>query len=296
MKNNLLKFIFIIFLLNTNILNAQDFYQFYKIPQYFNSAFSGIRSCSNISLTNNILPIKQGVNIISNNLLIDIYIEKISGGLFFGVSKKSMHQSVFSELNFSFGYSYHNKLSQKYRFSLSTQTKFKRSSFDATTLVFPSMISPYSSTITEHNELIYSHINKNIEFSGGFVLYSKNSYYSIFVNNFFGIYFNNEYQNLSSLSFIAENRLIQKTNRFNLSINYKSLITKYYQKMHIGGLIEFLDFEIGAFSIFNKFDKVIAIGKNFIRAIITIIFQSVIATLYFQKKHSQKKYIHTKLI
>lgn len=254
--------LFIVFILGLTKISAQEFYQFYNIPQYYNSAFSGIEKCSNIVLSNNIHPVSSGINFVSNDLFVDFYVPKISGGLKLDISKTSSPNNVFSSTNFAFAYSYHNKILKKIRFSMSIQVKYNQESFKVSDLIFPNMITPYSNIIFSSNELIVSRLFSNFIFAGGFVLYNENSYFSAFVDNFYSVYINDEINIRNNLVLLTEKQLFKKKNNYTLKLNSSIIICKYFQSFSTGLIFQLKQVEIGLFSLQNVYNKSLENGLN----------------------------------
>ena len=251
---------FIIIFLAFSDATAQEFNQFYNIPHYYNSAFAGIKKCSSISVNNNILPVATGVNFKTNNLLIDWYIPKISGGLKFGVAKKTSPQDVFSSLNLTFAYSYHIKLSYKYRLSLSVQSVFNQENFNSANLIFPNMISPYSTVILPNNEPIINKTCRGFKFAGGFVLYNNDSYFSVYIDNFYSIYADKENNAKTAVIILSEKEIFHKSKKTTITLNSMIFSSKYSQNISTGGILKINQLNFGIFSKQNYFEKKLTNG------------------------------------
>jgi Type IX secretion system membrane protein PorP/SprF len=254
--------LFIVFVFAITKISAQEFFQFYNIPQYYNSAFAGIEKCSNIVVSNNIHPVISGINFISNDLFLDTYVPKISGGLKFDVSRVSSPNNVFSSTNFAFAYAYHNKIYKKLRFSMSVQVKYNQESFKLSNLIFPNMITPYSNVLLPSNELVASRLFRSIIFGGGLVLYNNNLYFSGFVDNFYSIYINDEIITKTRLVLLTEKQLLKKKNNYVLKLNSAMIISKYFQNFSTGLIFQLKQVEIGLFSLQNFYNKSLVNGMN----------------------------------
>ena len=248
-KLNKSKITFFIILLSTFFnISAQEFEQFYTMPQYYNSAFAGIEKCSNISTNNHFHPIVNGVHFLSNNLLLDIYISEISGGLKFSLTRSSTPDNIFTSLDFAFGYSYHLKLSKKIRLALSIQTTFIQKNINSSNLIYPSSISPFSNTVIPNNEPIINNLYRNFNFASGFVLYNRKSYFSIFVDNFYSLYIENKQTQNTNLVLLTEKQAITLPHKFFINISSIIIISKNFKNFSTGMIIKNKQFKLGLFS------------------------------------------------
>ena len=257
-KRKITFFIIVFFAFST--ISAQKFEQFYNIPHYYNSAFAGIEKCSDISFNNNFLPIVGTQNFYNNNLLLNLYLPKISGGLKFGVSKKTSPQNVFSSLNLAFAYSYHFKISTNHHLSLSLQSKYNQESFNSSNLIFPNMITPYSNIILSNNEPILNKTYRNFEFAGGFVLYNKNSYFSIYLDDFYSLYIEEKGHAESTVIFLTEKIIYQKRSKFEIVLNSAIFLSKNYYNFSTGIILKTKQLNFGLFSKQNLFETNLANG------------------------------------
>lgn len=215
-------------------LFSQDFNQIFQIPQYYNAAFTGVDKCSKIILSNKYHPISFEQNFFINNLLVDLSIKKISGGLKINIHRENTPNKIFSKNSFSFGYAYNNNLTRKIRFSLATQINYLNESINSQNLVFPNMLSLYSNEISLENEIINKEKKNSINFGFGGLLYSKTTFFSFFVDNFWNIELKNRTTKPFVIRLLAEKQLVRRDYFGKINLNTAFFISKYFQNSFIG--------------------------------------------------------------
>ncbi len=245
-KKILIKVILFLFLTNSSF--SQELRQFSIIPQNYNSAFAGINKCKNINFSNRIHLLSIGQFFYSNSLIADGYFNKLSGALLLKISNSSAPDNVFNSQSISFAYSYHLKLSKKYMMSLSLGTQYLSENFNNNNLIFPDMLSVWSSTVSQSAEFVPAYRNKTINFNAGAIFWTQNYYLSTSVNNFLPLNLNQDKINNVLITILGERKNIGIYNNVLMSINSAVFMSNYFIDVSNGLTLSVLKFNFGAFT------------------------------------------------
>ncbi len=253
-------YIIIVCLFIPQISIAQRFVQVFNYPLFYNSAFAGTESCSNTLLINELHPMGGGLNFYSNNLLVDFKINSINSGLKFNILHKATPQKVFVNQSFAFAYAYNNKITRKIRFSLSVQAKYHTFKISQSNLIFPNMLSVYSNQVENNTEILSLAKNNNIYFGGGGLIYGKNFYFSVFVDNFFAIYQKEAPKTPLTICFIGDKKLFSIKRNFKIKFNTALFYSNKFINSINTILLKNKQFSVGLLSLQNFYNNQLSNG------------------------------------
>lgn len=183
-KQIFLPVLLLFLMLNTNGV-AQDpiFTQFYANPLYLNPAFAGSARCPRVNLNyRNQWPGVQGTYV-TYSASVDRHVDAIHGGLGFLATSDNAGKGVLSTTSVSGIYSYLLDVSHTFSIRFGFQATFFQKKIDWSKLNFGDMIDARRGFVysTQEEEKLKS--RSNVDFSAGFLGYSKNYYFGAAVHH-----------------------------------------------------------------------------------------------------------------
>lgn len=258
-KNRVVILFFVCFFFIENS-KAQEVRQFSVLPHNYNIGFAGISKCKNINLSNNIHPLNLNQFFYSNTLIYEGYQPKLSGGILIKFNNQTYPDNVFSHQKFSFGYSYHLMLNNKYRISFGLETQFYTEKFSTDKLIFSKMINLWNNNLLLSTENILPYTSKQISFNTGLVFWAKDFYLSTSVNNFLPIYLQEPKKSIVLITLFSERKNIKLNQSLFLKLNSAFFYSNYNITSYNGFVLNIFNTSIGVASIQNIMMKSLSNG------------------------------------
>lgn len=158
---------------------AQDpsFTQFYANPLYLNPAFAGSSNCPRVNINyRNEFPVQNVFQTYAASY--DQYVEGLNGGIGLQLMQDEAGDGTFTTTDVNLIYSYHLKVSRKFRIMAGMQAGFKQLNLDWNSLTFPDQIDPFRGFVRETAELQPGNTNVGLfDLSAGIVGYTERFYF-----------------------------------------------------------------------------------------------------------------------
>ncbi len=286
--------ILIFFSISVIALKSQNIKQFYKVPQYYNTAFAGINKCSNIISLNKIHPVYKDVLFFSNSLIFDAYFRKIFGAVYLSATNESTPNNIYNTKEFKFAYTYHVQISGKYMISLSVGTKYFNEYFNENNIILPSMLNLWTNSVSSLNDNIPSYKYKYLGFNTGIVFWTQKFYLSTSVNNFWTIELAEENNKFTSLEIFFEKRRFIENKKIFFSLNSAFFAINKSYSIYNGLNFKYYNVNFGTFlkNVFNRNyisnGLLFSLGYDFNKIKITYSFDFFFSGLYRKRASSSE--------
>jgi type IX secretion system PorP/SprF family membrane protein len=192
-----------------NDAKAQDpaFSQFFANPLYLNPAMAGSDICPRISLNHRNQWPGIGKTYVTYSASYDQYVDKLGGGIGFGIAKDVSGAGDLNTTHINASYSYRLRVNKKLTINAGFEGAYRQLGVDWSGLTFGDQIDPTQGFIYPTNEDIinYDNIKGFADFAAGFMAFGQ-------ANNNVGYYFGFASHHITrpDQGFITESRLPMK--------------------------------------------------------------------------------------